>query len=247
MTGGRVRSTVLLVRAGLVSRLRSRLDPQTVDRVLALVLTVVAQLEVWLGNGNGADHNQTVAALVSLLATGAVAVRRRWPFEVGVAVCVGVRGAACVLGRPADHRGERRLLLRAVCADGVDVAASFRARVWRCSSLAFGLTVAGPKGVTAQERGAVHRRHARRDAARPPRRRRPGAARAAGRAGARRRRARGGRGGAGADRARAARRDRAQRLDDGRAGRRRAARARRRAAGRRGRCWRRSSRSAAAR
>ena len=86
MTDGRVRSTVLLVRAGLVSRLRSRLDPLTVDRVLALLLTVVAQLEVWLGNGNGDDHNRTVAALVSLLATGAVAVRRRWPFQVGVGV-----------------------------------------------------------------------------------------------------------------------------------------------------------------
>src|SRR6478752_7443189 len=86
MTRGRLRSTVLLVRAGLGTRVRLRLDPRTVDRVLALVLTVVAQLEVWLGNGNGADHNQTVAALVSLLATGAVAVRRRRPFEVGVIV-----------------------------------------------------------------------------------------------------------------------------------------------------------------
>jgi signal transduction histidine kinase len=54
--------------------------------VLAIVLTVTAQLEVWLGNGNGADHNRVVAALVSLLATSGVALRRRWPFEVGVAV-----------------------------------------------------------------------------------------------------------------------------------------------------------------
>jgi signal transduction histidine kinase len=76
----------LLVRAGLVARLRPRFDPVTVDRVLAVGLTVVAQLEVWLGNSDGADGNRTVAALVSLLATGAVAVRRRWPFEVGVLV-----------------------------------------------------------------------------------------------------------------------------------------------------------------
>jgi signal transduction histidine kinase len=58
----------------------------TVDRVLAVVLTLTAQLEVWLGNGNDADHNRAVAAVVSLLATSAIAVRRRWPFEVGVVV-----------------------------------------------------------------------------------------------------------------------------------------------------------------
>jgi signal transduction histidine kinase len=49
------------------------------------VLTVAAQLEVWLGDGNHA-HNRTVAAAVSLLATGSVAVRRRWPLAVGLAV-----------------------------------------------------------------------------------------------------------------------------------------------------------------
>jgi signal transduction histidine kinase len=69
-----------------LARIRSRLNPTAVDRALAVVLTVMAQLEVWLGNGNRADHNQLVAALVSLLATTGIAVRRRWPFEVGVAV-----------------------------------------------------------------------------------------------------------------------------------------------------------------
>jgi signal transduction histidine kinase len=66
--------------------LRLRLDPQRVDLVLAVVLAVGAQLEVWLGNGNHADHNRAVAAAVSLLATGSVAVRRRWPFAVGLTV-----------------------------------------------------------------------------------------------------------------------------------------------------------------
>jgi len=73
------------VRADL-TRFRSGFDPLTVDRVLAVVLTVTAQLEVWLGNGNGADHHRAPAALVSLLATSSVAVRRRRPFEVGVVV-----------------------------------------------------------------------------------------------------------------------------------------------------------------
>jgi signal transduction histidine kinase len=98
MTGDRVRSTVLLVRAGLVARLRTRLDPVTVDRVLALGLTVVAQLQVWLGDG--ADDNRTVAALVSLFATGAVAVRRRWPFEVGVLVSWAFAVQLAVWGDP---------------------------------------------------------------------------------------------------------------------------------------------------
>src|SRR5438477_678818 len=62
------------------------LSAVAVDRLVATVLTVAAQLEVWLGNGNHADHNRWVAATVSLVATSSVAVRRRWPFQVGLAV-----------------------------------------------------------------------------------------------------------------------------------------------------------------
>src|SRR5215471_175589 len=65
---------------------RLHLDPQSLDYVVAGVLTVTAQLEVWLGNGNHADHNQWVAAAVSLFATSSVAVRRRWPLPIGLAV-----------------------------------------------------------------------------------------------------------------------------------------------------------------
>jgi signal transduction histidine kinase len=82
----RRRVYLLLVLADLSARLRVRLDPRTVDLVLAAALSVVAQLEVWLGNGNTADHHRVVAAAVSLLATGAIALRRRWPFAVGVVV-----------------------------------------------------------------------------------------------------------------------------------------------------------------
>ena len=80
----------------------------------------------------------------------------------------------------------------------------------------------------AERRHLVHRGHARRDAARPPRRRRPGTARADRRAGTRSHRARGGGRRARADRPRAARRDRPSRLDDRPPGRSRAPRPRRR-------------------
>ena len=71
----------------LAARFRSfRVDRVRLDQIVAALLTVTAQLEVWLGNGNHADHHRVVAAAVSLLATGSVAVRRRWPFGVGLAV-----------------------------------------------------------------------------------------------------------------------------------------------------------------
>jgi signal transduction histidine kinase len=86
MTAGRVASTVSFVSTRFAALVRLRPDPVTVDSVLAAVLTVVAQLEVWLGNGNGTDQNRPVAAVVSLLATSALAVRRRWPLQVSVIV-----------------------------------------------------------------------------------------------------------------------------------------------------------------
>jgi signal transduction histidine kinase len=73
------------MRALAVRLPRLRIDPTRLDVGVAVVLTVAAQLEVWLGDGNHA-HNRTVAAAVSLLATGSVAVRRRWPLAVGLAV-----------------------------------------------------------------------------------------------------------------------------------------------------------------
>jgi signal transduction histidine kinase len=74
------------MRSALTAVPRPHLSPLTVDYVVAAVLTVTAQLEVWLGNGNHADHHRAVAAVVSLLATSSIAVRRRWPLQVGVVV-----------------------------------------------------------------------------------------------------------------------------------------------------------------
>jgi signal transduction histidine kinase len=71
----------------LRSRLsRLRLDPLTVDRVAAVVFTIVAQLEIWLGTSAG-DH-QLGAALITPFMTASIAVRRRYPMLVGVAVPV---------------------------------------------------------------------------------------------------------------------------------------------------------------
>jgi signal transduction histidine kinase len=53
---------------------------------VAALLTVAAQLEVWLGNGNVPDHHRAVTAVASAFTTSSVAVRRRWPLQVGVAV-----------------------------------------------------------------------------------------------------------------------------------------------------------------
>jgi signal transduction histidine kinase len=71
----------------LLARLRSfRPDPVTVDRVFAVVLTIVAQLEIWLGSSAG--NHQLGAALITPFLTASIAVRRRYPMLVGVAVPV---------------------------------------------------------------------------------------------------------------------------------------------------------------
>jgi signal transduction histidine kinase len=62
----------------------SRPDPATIDLALAGLLTVLAQLEVWLGS-SAAPH-RLVAAFVALVATTSVAVRRRYPTLVGIVV-----------------------------------------------------------------------------------------------------------------------------------------------------------------
>src|SRR5262252_9320792 len=97
MTGDAAGATFLAVRA--ITALRSRLDPVTVDRIVAVVLTVAAQLEVWLGS-DLTDGRRTAAALVSLLVTSAVAVRRRWPLAVGVIVSWAVSLQLAFWGDP---------------------------------------------------------------------------------------------------------------------------------------------------
>jgi signal transduction histidine kinase len=59
-----------------------RFDPLSVDRVVAVVFTVLAQAEVWLGH---ADY-RLIAAFVAFVATASIAFRRRLPTLVGIVV-----------------------------------------------------------------------------------------------------------------------------------------------------------------
>ena len=71
--------------------LRARLpdlwrDPLWLDRALAVVLTIGAQLDIWLGDGGGS--HRPASALMATLVTASVAVRRRYPALVGTVVPV---------------------------------------------------------------------------------------------------------------------------------------------------------------
>jgi signal transduction histidine kinase len=71
----------------LLVRLRGvRLDPVKVDWALAVLLTVGAQLAIWLGSD--ATHHRLGAAVVALTITAPIAVRRRYPTLVGSGVPV---------------------------------------------------------------------------------------------------------------------------------------------------------------
>jgi signal transduction histidine kinase len=61
-------------------------DPLSFDRMLAALLALTAELEVWLGSG--AARERLVAALVAPAVAGTVAVRRPYPTIAGVAAAV---------------------------------------------------------------------------------------------------------------------------------------------------------------
>jgi signal transduction histidine kinase len=65
---------------------RFRPDPLTLDRTFATLLTVGAELQVWLGGSAG--HHRVAAALVAPAVTASVAARRRYPTLVGIGVPV---------------------------------------------------------------------------------------------------------------------------------------------------------------
>jgi signal transduction histidine kinase len=74
------------VRTQLTSLTRFRSDPVMLDRALAAMLTVGAQLEIWFSSE--VAHHQLEFALVAPLITAPIGVRRRYPTLVGTAVPV---------------------------------------------------------------------------------------------------------------------------------------------------------------
>jgi len=75
-----------------------RLDPLKLDWLVAALLTLTLELEVWLGNG--AAHERLVTALLGPLVTAAVAVRRLYPTIAGVSAGVLVAVVAAFWGPP---------------------------------------------------------------------------------------------------------------------------------------------------
>jgi signal transduction histidine kinase len=61
---------------------RLRMDPVTVDRLVAVALTVWLELETWLTSS--ADHHRLASSLFYLPMTASVALRRRYPAVVGI-------------------------------------------------------------------------------------------------------------------------------------------------------------------
>src|SRR5690348_16742141 len=63
---------------------RLLIDPRWLDIGLALVLLVAAEVAVWWGRGGVAREHPIGVAVIAAVITAAVAVRRRYPFTVGV-------------------------------------------------------------------------------------------------------------------------------------------------------------------
>src|SRR5580765_2689257 len=93
----------------------SRLDPLVVDTVFAGVLAAIAELEVWSGGAG----SPTLRAVVALLMTLPLALRRRFPLPVLVLVM------AAALAQPlADPDAEvAGVLIVAIIAAAYSVAA----------------------------------------------------------------------------------------------------------------------------
>lgn len=71
-----------IVRPQLARLRRFGPDPLKLDRALAALLAIGAELEVWLGNG--AAHERLVAAVIGLAVPATVAIRRLFPTTAGV-------------------------------------------------------------------------------------------------------------------------------------------------------------------
>lgn len=130
---------------------RFRPDPLRLDRTLAALLTVAAELQVWLGGGAG--HHRVAAAVVAPAVTMSVALRRRQPTLVGIGVPVLTAFELALWGDPqivanavayfcalyglAVWTPPRRFALGAALLVAVDLAASAGPKVNLRSALPF--------------------------------------------------------------------------------------------------------------
>jgi signal transduction histidine kinase len=80
----------------LPSLIRRRPDPVKLDIVVAVVLVVLAELQVWLSAAVG--HDAVVAAVVSPVLGVCVAVRRVRPFAAGIVGQAAVAGTFAIWG-----------------------------------------------------------------------------------------------------------------------------------------------------
>jgi signal transduction histidine kinase len=76
---------------------------EKLDRIVAVCLVVLAQIEVWVGRAFPEPRATAAVLLVGI--TASVAVRRRWPLAVGAAVLLanGVLGLAVGYGTSIAH------------------------------------------------------------------------------------------------------------------------------------------------
>ncbi|HET8892757.1 MAG TPA: sensor histidine kinase [Gaiellaceae bacterium] len=139
------------MRTSLARLRRFRPDPLRLDRTLAALLTVGAELQVWLGGGAG--HHQLAGALVAPAVTMSVALRRHYPTLVGIGVPVLTAFELALWGDPqivanavayfcalyglAVWTPPRRFALGAVLILAADLAASAGPKVNLRSALPF--------------------------------------------------------------------------------------------------------------
>jgi signal transduction histidine kinase len=76
---------------------------EKLDRIVAVFLVVLAQIEVWVGHAFPPPRATAAVLLVGI--TASVAIRRRWPLAVGAAVLLanGVLGLAVGYGTSIAH------------------------------------------------------------------------------------------------------------------------------------------------
>jgi signal transduction histidine kinase len=134
------------MRAHLARLDRFRPDPVSFDRILAVLLAVGAELEVWLGGS--AAHEQLLAAVIAPLIAAAVAFRRLYPTVAGVA-------AAALLSVELGFWGDPQIISTAVAY----FCALYGLTVWtppRRFALGVALIVTFDLALTADPKGHLH-------------------------------------------------------------------------------------------